>query len=247
MFAGSTSGSSAATDICVVGAGADQHPLGRHEPVQPLVGDPQQALAADHLEQLLGHVLPGQRPQPLSGASGHDQHVTHGAQGNGERRPRRVRMTRLRPVRWLVPLAVGSPDERADHRPASTQGRDGRRRAAPHLLRAGGRCPGRAVGRHDAQLGGPISPARRRGRRGQGRHRPAAPWPRRRRATGSPRSGSSPAGRWGPRRRWDRSPTRPGRDRAGLVGARGFAGGGARLHPAPAGPSVSRPTPPARV
>src|SRR5215204_6134153 len=67
----------------VIRARADQHLLRWDDAIQSLVSDPQQALTADHLQQLLGHALAGQRPQTLARASCHDQHVAHAAQRNG--------------------------------------------------------------------------------------------------------------------------------------------------------------------
>ena len=53
-------------DIGVVGARADQHVVSRDDALKAFVRDPQQALAAKYSQQLLGHVLPGQWPEPFS-------------------------------------------------------------------------------------------------------------------------------------------------------------------------------------
>lgn len=69
--------------VRIVGPGAHPHLVRANQAVQPVVRQSQQALPAENTKQLLGHVLARQRPQSLSGAAGHDEHVTH--------RPRLVR------------------------------------------------------------------------------------------------------------------------------------------------------------
>ena len=84
-------------DFGVVGAGADQDVLGRHDTLDALVRDPEQAAAADDLEQLLRHALAGQRPEPLAGSAGHDQHVPHAGQAY-----RRAALLRISCVTALI-------------------------------------------------------------------------------------------------------------------------------------------------
>ena len=126
-------------------------------PCDPLVREAQQALAADHLEQLLGHVLARQRPQPFAGPAGHDQHITHGRKARGTGRPpgRVTTAGHARPRGYApgVPLIA----ELLARRVRS----DGARRWSPTTTSTPGAA--RAVRDHAGQLGGQDEqPAERR-------------------------------------------------------------------------------------
>ena len=101
--------------VRVVPAGAHEDVRGGHQALDALVRQPQQALAADDLEQLLRHVLPGERPEPFAGTAGDDQHVPHGQQargnaGAGAKARRTLRRARgLGTLRWCRRSPSSSP------------------------------------------------------------------------------------------------------------------------------------------
>ena len=65
--------------VGVGGPGHHQHALGGDGGQRSLEGQPQQALAVDQRQQLLGGALTGQGPQPGAGTTGHDHYVAHGS------------------------------------------------------------------------------------------------------------------------------------------------------------------------
>ena len=59
-------------------AGADEDPVVGHQRADALVGEPQQRLPIDDLQQLLRPPLTRQRPQAGAGSAGHDHDKSHG-------------------------------------------------------------------------------------------------------------------------------------------------------------------------
>ena len=126
--------SSPLTTSRVVRPRAHQDLVVGHQSGDPFVGQSEQALPAEQPQQLLGHPLPRQRPQPLSRSAGHDHDVAHADQG---REP------------TAEPASPATTDRCGDGPPVSRVGsgvlfsevlsrrvRAGRRSPAAHLVRS---------------------------------------------------------------------------------------------------------------
>ena len=77
MFSSGSSGRFGLNGFEVVLGGDDEDLLGGEQRVQPLEGVPQEALALEEAQELLGAVLAGQRPEPGSLPASHDHRVSH--------------------------------------------------------------------------------------------------------------------------------------------------------------------------